>query len=110
MCELHGLFAEAVRTACCTNKLNGLVAACSDVCSFNRFNATKVKYWCYLRQGNTCNEVTESEIETFAVGFESCMSYAASQGLDIAVNARVDDGLGLVRRLLSIRIVRSQDV
>ena len=59
---------------------------------YNRFNTTEVLYWCYNRQGNTCTELTQSEIDEFESKFGDCLAYAASNGLDIGVNARVDDG------------------
>lgn len=62
---------------------------------YNRFNTTELLYWCYTRRGNECIEVTEAEIEAFITAFGDCLSYATANGLDVGVNARVDDGRAL---------------
>ena len=62
---------------------------------FSRFNVTEVDHWCMGRSEGTCPEITDSQLENFKTGVGSCMKYAASKGLNIAVNAHVDDGRAL---------------
>lgn len=62
---------------------------------YSRFNATTVNHWCYTRQDGNCPEVTPSEIDAFKSSIGPCMKYAADKGLNVAVNARVDDGRSL---------------
>ena len=70
---------------------------------YNRFNATEVEYWCYQRsEDGVCPEVTQEEMDQFSSRLGSCMSYATSKGLDISVNARVDDGRKLEGRAIVI--------
>lgn len=60
---------------------------------YNRFNATKVSYWCYQRsEDGNCPEVTRDEMDQFSTKLGDCMTFATSNGLDISINARVDDG------------------
>lgn len=52
-------------------------------------------YWCYSRRDGSCNEITDSELASFKTNVGTCMKYAASKGLNLAINARVDDGRSL---------------
>lgn len=40
---------------------------------FNRFNATRVKHWCYDRQGQACQEVTQQNITDLIKNLGGCM-------------------------------------
>ena len=62
---------------------------------YSRFNATTMGHWCYTRQDGVCNEVSDSELASFKTNVGACMKYASSKGLNLAVNARVDDGRSL---------------
>jgi hypothetical protein len=73
----------------CTN------ANLSSYYCYSRFNATEVDHWCFVRKDGACPEISDSELSTFTQNIGECMQYAASKGLNIAVNARVDDGRSL---------------
>ncbi|KDD73735.1 hypothetical protein H632_c1882p0, partial [Helicosporidium sp. ATCC 50920] len=64
---------------------------------YNRFNATEVDYWCYKKNqdDHTCSEVTPTQMSDFSSNFGKCIKRAADLGLNIAINARVDDGRSL---------------
>lgn len=62
---------------------------------YSRFNATEVDHWCFVREDGSCAEISESQLKSFIDNVGSCMKYAASKGLNLAVNARVDDGKAL---------------
>lgn len=62
---------------------------------YDRFNATTVEYWCYNRNGNSCPEVSQSDMSKFQNDFTTCLKYASDKGLNLSVNARVDDGRSL---------------
>lgn len=54
-----------------------------------------MNHWCYSRRDGACTEVADSELASFQTNVGACMKYAASKGLNLAVNARVDDGRSL---------------
>lgn len=62
---------------------------------YSRFNVTEVAWWCYTRKDGRCPEVTSAEIDDMVEGIGHCMKYAVDKGLNLAVNARVDDGRSL---------------
>jgi hypothetical protein len=46
---------------------------------FDRFNATRVKYWCYHRRDGSCPPVNITQIATFVKHLGACMKVCAGQ-------------------------------
>lgn len=67
----------------------------SDYYCYNRFNATTVAHWCAVRADGDCPEISAAQAASLRANVEECMRYASSKVLELAVNARVDDGRAL---------------
>ncbi|KAL4440114.1 hypothetical protein ABPG75_003115 [Micractinium tetrahymenae] len=70
---------------------------------YNRFNATRVKYFCYDRD-KCSGPPGQADIARFRDSLKACMQLAVSRGHDLSVNMHVDDatkgGLGGWRNTL----------